>query len=1098
LENRIAPATFIVDDLSDDPALISNPKPGTLRWAVDRANRNDGADEITIIKMGMIPMSAPLPVSEAVNIDPFGATDLTIDFSKMTTPGPGFFVCGPGPTPDGTPVVLSGLTIKGMSGFPAIKAMDLDLTIQGCEITGNSNAGPGGAVYFGANSTNYPQLTIQNSTIAGNTSAGNGGGVYLKNRVLVVINNSTIANNVASGNGGGIAANTADLSIFTLRNSTVTGNTANGAAGGGGLYFSPSSPTPLVFSTIVSGDSNVSAPDIKANQVDLQFSAVGSPNGFVLSAVSGQNLPPGTNVMLGALGNNGGETRTFPLLPGSPAIDHGGNQFNTPYDQRGPGFARNVGPSPDIGAYETSPIPYAHSKRMDVFTSGGATFNVVVTYSDDLGINPATIDVNDISVTGPGFAAAKFPTTVSFMVAGATLTATYTFAAPGGTWIAADNGTYTVKMQPNQVFDIDPTPNAVPGTSAPTSSLGDFFVNIPVPIVVDEPTDINDGNISPGHLSLREAIIIANAQNARSATTITFDPTVFSSAKVITISPADGGELQITAPVTIIGPAAGLTLSGGNTNRIFNVNVPGYMSQPTPPTTESPSVIGSVFISGLTLANGKATTGDGGAVLIQNGIVNLNSCIINNSSAIQNGGGIATGGNGGSVTIVYSTISGNSAGLSGNGGGGGIFINGNGNLVIESSTLSGNTVVSMAGAGGGAYLSGSNPTNSVIVNSTVSGNAAPRGGGVALLNWQSGTLMVFNSTITNNNATTTPDGGGILIGGVGASVGTLTLSSTILAGNTASNGPDLEFLPPLASQNVGGDNNLVGVANVGNFALTGIGNLTGTLANPLNPGIGPLANNGGPTQTQALLAGSPAFNAGNNILCLDTDQRGFRFNTSQPYSIGSFGTNVIVGPPPTVTNLKIDDGTIQRSMIDSLTVTFSEAVTFTGAIANAFHLHRDSAPPPGPGAEQGGVTGNVNLTAAQVGSVVTLTFLTSGANPVNGVGGNGIFSLPDGRYTLTIDHTQVMGVGGNMASDYVLASAPAPAAPTNIFRFFGDVNGDGSVTAADQNGVGGANPIIGFRQAFGGPDHRFDYNGDGSVAASDFAQFRIRFGGLVP
>src|SRR5437868_1294741 len=91
LESRIAPATFIVDDLSDDFALLNNPAPGTLRYAVNQTNRNDGADQIIIIRMGMITLSAPRDVSEGVFIDPFGATDLSIDFSKMTTPGPGFF-----------------------------------------------------------------------------------------------------------------------------------------------------------------------------------------------------------------------------------------------------------------------------------------------------------------------------------------------------------------------------------------------------------------------------------------------------------------------------------------------------------------------------------------------------------------------------------------------------------------------------------------------------------------------------------------------------------------------------------------------------------------------------------------------------------------------------------------------------------------------------------------------------------------------------------------------------------------------------------------------------------------------------------------------
>src|SRR2546426_1108109 len=86
-------------------------------------------------------------------------------------------------------------------------------------------------------------------------------------------------------------------------------------------------------------------------------------------------------------------------------------------------------------------------------------------------------------------------------------------------------------------------------------------------------------------------------------------------------------------------------------------------------------------------------------------------------------------------------------------------------------------------------------------------------------------------------------------------------------------------------------------------------------------------------------------------------------------------------PASTATNLKIGDGTIHnRSMITQLVVTFSEAVTFTGPIANAFLLNRNSAPVAG--SEQPGVTGLVNLSASQMGNAVTVTFNSSGANPI--------------------------------------------------------------------------------------------------------------------
>src|SRR5438445_13741971 len=80
--------------------------------------------------------------------------------------------------------------------------------------------------------------------------------------------------------------------------------------------------------------------------------------------------------------------------------------------------------------------------------------------------------------------------------------------------------------------------------------------------------------------------------------------------------------------------------------------------------------------------------------------------------------------------------------------------------------------------------------------------------------------------------------------------------------------------------------------------------------------------------------------------------------------------------PPTVLGVQIDDGTIERSMIRSLTIRFSEVVTFSGALNNAFWLNRNTA-----SFEQPGITGLVNLSVLQVGSVVLVRFMSSGPNP---------------------------------------------------------------------------------------------------------------------
>ena len=82
----------------------------------------------------------------------------------------------------------------------------------------------------------------------------------------------------------------------------------------------------------------------------------------------------------------------------------------------------------------------------------------------------------------------------------------------------------------------------------------------------------------------------------------------------------------------------------------------------------------------------------------------------------------------------------------------------------------------------------------------------------------------------------------------------------------------------------------------------------------------------------------------------------------------------------------------------------------------------------------------------------------------------------------------VTAAQGSPADDYVFASAAQPNPPTNIFRLFGDCDGDGAVSAND---------FIQFRLSLGGSSVIFDFDNDGAVAASDFIQFRLRFGGSI-
>jgi hypothetical protein len=159
--------------------------------------------------------------------------------------------------------------------------------------------------------------------------------------------------------------------------------------------------------------------------------------------------------------------------------------------------------------------------------------------------------------------------------------------------------------------------------------------------------------------------------------------------------------------------------------------------------------------------------------------------------------------------------------------------------------------------GGGGAIGSWSPKVFTIANTTLSGNeSAVRGGGLYLRNLAS--LALVNSTITNNTA---PEGSGIADAAAGAGY-PFAIESSLIAGNHVTDGATSQEI--VTVHDIAGSHDFIASANV---ALPG-----DTLGG--DPMLGALADNGGPTQTHALLAGSPAIDAGSNTADLDTDQRG--------------------------------------------------------------------------------------------------------------------------------------------------------------------------------------------------------------------------------
>ncbi len=284
---------------------------------------------------------------------------------------------------------------------------------------------------------------------------------------------------------------------------------------------------------------------------------------------------------------------------------------------------------------------------------------------------------------------------------------------------------------------------------------------------------------------------------------------------------------------------------------------------------------GPLTVSNCTLSGNSAYPnywgggGGGGGIFSYGGPVTVSNCILSGNSAQSSGGGIDVGNywNWSTLTVSTCTLSGNSA----QGSGGGIY-NRNGPVTVSTCTLSGN---SAQGSGGGICndLGGT----VMVSNSTLYGNAAHGyGGGI----YNNGTGAVSNCTLADNSAVW--DGGGIFNaagtvtvsnstlagnsaaygGGIGNS-DTVTLLSTIVAGNTVTiSDPDIagSVTSARAYNLIGDGTGLTGISNGdGNHNQVGV---TGSDPNPIDPLLGPLANNGGPTATMALLPGSPAIGAG--------------------------------------------------------------------------------------------------------------------------------------------------------------------------------------------------------------------------------------------
>jgi CSLREA domain-containing protein len=386
--------------------------------------------------------------------------------------------------------------------------------------------------------------------------------------------------------------------------------------------------------------------------------------------------------------------------------------------------------------------------------------------------------------------------------------------------------------------------------------------------------------------TLRQAIT-----DACEGATITFDDAL--SGETIHLA----STLTIFKDLTIDGSslASKITLSGDSDN-----NGTGDVRVLS---TTSPDIFGrTITLDSLIVAKGYESEG-AGLLAGDDTTVNIINSLFSGNSAASNGGAVS---NYGTVTITDSTFSGNSS--AGSFGGGGAILNSQ-TLTIKGSTFSNNTTGNFGA--GGALL---NAAPATITNSTFSGNSATGiGGAIMTIN----DLTMQNSTISGNSA--------LLDGGLHVDSHVTNLVNTIIANSTS-----------------GGDCSGTLATNTNN--LVEDGSCSAALSG--DPGLGALVDNGGPTQTFALLAGSSAIDAGDDSSCAaapvnNRDQRGIVRPNGAHCDIGAYEYVDITAP--TVTSFTATSPSASLS-IPIMAFAASDDVVVTG------YMITESAIPPAAGA----------------------------------------------------------------------------------------------------------------------------------------------------
>ena len=359
--------------------------------------------------------------------------------------------------------ILSGNSASGLNGGGGAIVNFGTLNVAGSTFTNNSatgtSSGTGGGILI-----NSGTATITGSSFSGNTATTAAGAIGIASGT-VTLTNDTFSGNSAP-DGGGIR----NAGTITVRNSTFSGNTAGSASSGAGILTNGGTITNTIVAHSTTGlDIVMSGGTLTGSHNLIDDAATGTG---LSDDVNGNRI--GHLALLGAISTYGSTTgtQTFPLLPGSPAIDAGddptcianGSGAVASLDQRG--IARPQGAHCDIGAFESQGF------TLTATTGDGQSAGVTTAFTTPIGVTVASThsepvdggQVTFAAAAGANGQAATFtgsPTAIAS--GGASVVATANTKAGGYTVTASASGapgaTYSLTNIPGAANTLTPSPS---------------------------------------------------------------------------------------------------------------------------------------------------------------------------------------------------------------------------------------------------------------------------------------------------------------------------------------------------------------------------------------------------------------------------------------------------------------------------------------------------------------------------------------------------------------------------------------------------------------------------------------------------------------